>query len=394
MGGKSKTSYRGIGWKNTIVQVFLRFWFPTLGSFERPSHPKMKFYPLKISDVRRETKDCVSIAFEVPADLKEVFKFTQGQYLTLRTHIGEEDVRRSYSLCSSPLEACWRVAIKKVDGGVFSSFSNEKLKKGDILEVALPDGRFFPAALAIEPAGKYVLFAAGSGITPIISIIKTVLESVPDSEVALVYGNKNAASVIFREEIEGLKNRFLGRLRVVHILSRERMDTEWQRGRIDKERLEQIFEKLPDLLDAEQYFVCGPEDMTANVREVLEKQGVSKSKIHFELFGTGKGIVKKQIAATPETVIAHAEIRLDGVRFDVPIHEGQVVLDAALAAGADLPFACKGGVCCTCRAKLVEGEVEMEVNYALDPHEVAAGFILTCQSHPKTPTIKVDFDIK
>ncbi len=354
----------------------------------------MKFYPLKISDVRRETKDCVSIAFEVPEDLKEAFKFTQGQYLTLRTHIGEEDVRRSYSLCSSPLEASWRVAIKKVDGGVFSSFSNEKLKKGDYLEVALPDGRFFPATLGIEPEGKYVLFAAGSGITPIISILKTVLETAPKSEVTLVYGNKNAASVIFREEIEGLKNRYLGRLRVIHVLSRERMDTEWQRGRIDKERLAMIFEKMPDMLSADQYFVCGPEEMTANVRESLEKHGVSKSKIHFELFGTGKQAAKKQVVATPETVIAHAEIRLDGVRFDVPIHEGQAVLDAALAAGADLPFACKGGVCCTCRAKLTEGEVEMEVNYALDPHEVEAGFILACQSHPKTPVIKVDFDVK
>jgi ring-1,2-phenylacetyl-CoA epoxidase subunit PaaE len=354
----------------------------------------MKFYPLKISDVRRETKDCVSIAFELPDDLKEVFSFTQGQYLTLRTHIGEEDVRRSYSLCSSPLEACWRVAIKKVDGGVFSTFANEKMKKGDTIEVAPPDGRFFPATIALEPEGNYVLFAAGSGITPIISILKTVLESTPSAHVTLVYGNKNAASVIFREEIEGLKNRFLGRLRVLYILSRERMDTEWQRGRIDQERLTQIFEKLPDLLSADQYFVCGPEDMTANVREALEKQGVSKSKIHFELFGTGKKAVQKQIVATPETVIAHAEIRLDGVRFDVPIHEGQAVLDAALAAGADLPFACKGGVCCTCRAKLMEGEVEMEVNYALDPHEVEAGFILTCQSHPKTPRIKVDFDIK
>lgn len=354
----------------------------------------MRFYPLKISDVRRETSDCVSIEFEVPETQLDVFQYTQGQYLTLRTHIGEEEVRRSYSLCSSPLEGAFRVAIKKVDGGVFSSFANEQLRKGDILEVAPPDGRFFPAAVDLMTAGHYVFFAAGSGITPILSIIKTVLWKSPQSRITLVYGNKNAASVIFREEIEGLKNRYLQRLRVVHVLSRERVDTEWQRGRIDEEKLAQILDKIPDLLEGDQFFVCGPEEMTAGVRTTLEKHGVSKSKIHFELFGTGNKARKKQTAEVSANIVAHAEVRLDGLVFEVPIHEGQAVLDAALAVGADLPFACKGGVCCTCRAKLTEGVVEMEVNYALDPHEVEAGFILTCQSIPKTPTIKVDFDVK
>jgi ring-1,2-phenylacetyl-CoA epoxidase subunit PaaE len=354
----------------------------------------MKFYPLKISDIRRETTDCVSIAFDVPTELLEVFKFTQGQYLTLRTKIGEEEVRRSYSLCTSPHQGSFRVAIKKVEDGAFSTLANEKLQKGNILEVAPPDGRFFPAALSIASAGHYVLFAAGSGITPIISILKTVLQQSPTSQATLIYGNKNAASVIFREEIEGLKNLYLGRLRVVYILSRERMDTEWQRGRIDQERMEVLLEKIPQILEADQFFVCGPEDMTASVRLALEKHGVSKANIHFELFGTGKKAAKNQSVAVAATVIATAEIRLDGVRFDVPIHEGQSVLDAALAVGADLPFACRGGVCCTCRAKLTEGMVEMDVNYALDPHEVEAGFILTCQSHPKTATIKVDFDTK
>ena len=187
----------------------------------------MKFYPLKISDIRRETSDCVSIAFDVPDDLLEAFRFTQGQFLTLRTHVGEEEIRRSYSLCSSPVESICRVAIKKVEGGVFSTFANENLKKGDILEVAVPDGRFFPLNQEIVPEGHYVLFAAGSGITPIMSILKTILRSSDKSQDTLFYGNKNAASVIFREEIEGLKNLHLGRLRVIHILSRERMDNEW-----------------------------------------------------------------------------------------------------------------------------------------------------------------------
>ena len=355
---------------------------------------KMKFYPLKISDLRRETNDCVSLEFSVPEELLEAFKYAPGQYLTLRTHIDGEDIRRSYSLCSSPLDHSWRVAIKKVDGGVFSTFCNENLKKGDILEVAPPDGRFFPAGLAIDAPQHYVLIAAGSGITPILSILKTVLRNAPNSQVTLVYGNKNAASVIFREEIEGLKNRYLGRLRVVYILSRERMDTEWQRGRIDAHRVEQLFEKLPDILTGDQFFICGPEEMIANVRDGLEKQGISKSKIHFELFGTGKKVAKTISVSGAEHIIAHAEIRLDGILYDVPIHEGQAVLDAALAVGADLPFACKGGVCCTCRAKLTEGTVDMEVNYALDPHEVEAGFILTCQSHPTSPRLKVDFDVK
>lgn len=354
----------------------------------------MKFYPLKISDVRRETADCVSLAFEVPDDLLESFNFRQGQYLTLRGQIGGESVRRSYSLCSSPQEGHWRVAIKKVDGGVFSTYANEKLKKGDTLEIAAPDGRFFPESLSIDTAGHYVLFAAGSGITPIISIIKTLLQTSPNCQVTLIYGNKNAASVIFREEIEGLKNLYLGRLSVVYILSRARMDTAWQRGRIDRERLEQIFEKMPDLLVGDQFFICGPEEMTLAVRESLEKQGVSKSKIHFELFGTGKIAPKKQSTVISETIVANAEIRLDGLMFDIAIHEGQSVLDAALLAGADLPFACKGGVCCTCRAKLTEGAVEMEVNYALDPEEVEAGFILTCQSIPKTKALKIDYDTK
>jgi ring-1,2-phenylacetyl-CoA epoxidase subunit PaaE len=268
------------------------------------------------------------------------------------------------------------------------------LKKGDTLEVSVPDGRFYPRHTDISNKNNVFLFAAGSGITPVLSILKTVLHNSPESPVTLIYCNRTAASVIFREQIEGLKNQYLGRLRVVHILSRERMDTEWQRGRMDAAKMAQLFEKIPDMTEGDQYFICGPEDMTQVVRAELEKKGVSASKIHFELFGTGYKGPKRDSVAVSETVIARAEIKLDGVRFEVPIHEGQAVLDAALAAGADLPFACKGGVCCTCRAKLTTGQVEMDVNYALDPEEVEAGFILTCQSHPKTPTLTVDFDIK
>ncbi|MCB0524991.1 MAG: phenylacetate-CoA oxygenase/reductase subunit PaaK [Lewinellaceae bacterium] len=354
----------------------------------------MKFYSLHISDIRQETPECVSIAFEVPKDLQSEFQYRQGQHLTVRMQMNGEEVRRSYSLCSSPLEEGWRIAVKKVEGGVFSTFANEQLKKGDLLEVAAPDGRFFPENLDIKAGDHVVLFAAGSGITPVISIIKSLLVSNPDCQISLIYGNKNAASVIFLEEIEGLKNRYLGRFQVFHVLSRARTDVDWQRGRIDQERLQLIFKKMPDLLEGNHYFICGPEEMLLSVRESLEKNGISKSNIHFELFGTGKVGEKKKAAVVSENIVAQAEIRLDGLRFDVPIHGGEVVLDAALAAGADLPFACKGGVCCTCRAKLVEGEVDMEVNYALDPEEVEAGFILTCQATPKTKSLKIDFDTK
>lgn len=354
----------------------------------------MKFYPLKISEIRRESPECVSIAFDVPPALHDTFQFTQGQYLTLRTELQGQEVRRSYSLCSSPLDREWRVAVKKVDGGQFSSFANDSLKVGSQLEVAAPEGRFYPAAVAPDAISHYVLFAAGSGITPVISILKTVLRLAPESRVTLVYGNKRSASIIFREEIEGLKNKYLNRLQVVHVLSRERPDAEWQHGRINQNLLQQMAEKLPELLEGDQYFICGPEEMIHSVREELEKRGISKSKIHFELFGTNQANAQKMHMPVSELVVSRAEIQLDGLRFDLPIHEGQTILDAAEAAGTDLPYACRGGVCCTCRAKLLEGAVEMDANYALDEDEVEAGFILTCQSHPKTPTLKVNFDIK
>lgn len=354
----------------------------------------MKFYPLKIAEIRRESPECVSIAFEMPPALREIFQFTQGQHLTLKTELQGQEVRRSYSLCSSPADAEWRVAVKKVEGGLFSAFANEQLEAGAQLDVAPPEGRFYPASVALDTVAHYVLFAAGSGITPVMSILKTVLRQSPASRVTLVYGNRHARSIIFLEEIEGLKNRYLDRLQVVHILSRERPDAAWQHGRINEALLDQMAEKLPAILEGDQYFICGPEEMIHCLRGELEKRGIPKSKIHFELFGTNQSKGPKAGAVIGERVVARAEIQLDGLQFEVPIHEGEAVLDAALAVGADLPFACKGGVCCTCRAKLLEGAVEMDVNYALDPEEVEAGFILTCQSHPVTPTLKVSFDIK
>jgi ring-1,2-phenylacetyl-CoA epoxidase subunit PaaE len=362
----------------------------------------MIFHTLKIKEVRKETADCVSIQFEVPPQYFDNFTFKQGQYLTLKANVDGEEIRRSYSICSAPFENELRVAIKKVEGGKFSTYVNEKLKKGDTLEVAPPDGRF-TTLLNLNHKKHYVLIAAGSGITPILSILKSVLKEEPQSEVTLIYGNKNAASVIFREEIEGLKNKNMQRLRVFHVLSRERVDAELLHGRINASKMKDFSEKMPEILlrneiptesgRGSEYFLCGPEDMINDIRQVLSEHNIDAKNIHFELFGTNKTKRNHAVIST-EKVVSTATIKLDGISFDVPIHEGEAVLDAALRMGADLPFACKGGVCCTCRAKITEGVVEMEVNYALDHDELERGYILTCQSMPKTARVVIDFDVK
>jgi ring-1,2-phenylacetyl-CoA epoxidase subunit PaaE len=353
----------------------------------------MNFYPLKIKEIRKETADCVSILFESSGSAD--FKFTPGQYLTLKANIGGEELRRSYSICAAPYENELRIAVKKVEGGKFSGFANEKLRKGDVLEVAQPEGRFFPKDKTLETkcGQHYVLVASGSGITPIVSILKAILKNEPQSQVTLIYGNKNAASVIFREEIEGLKNKNMGKLRVFNVLSRERVDSEWLHGRIDKQKMAIFLEKIPEILKADAFFLCGPQDMIHDVRELLSEHHIENDRVHFELFGTTK-TKRAQTVVSTENIVSVATIKLDGISFEVPIREGEVVLDAALRLGADLPFACKGGVCCTCRAMLTQGTVDMEVNYALDHHELERGYILTCQALPKTPNLMIDFDIK
>ncbi len=369
----------------------------------------MTFYKLQIKDMRTETADCVSVSFHIPEDLKTTFTFQAGQYLTLRTFIEGEDVRRSYSLCSSPLDNEWRVAIKKVESGVFSTFGHTQLKKGDWLDVMPPMGHFtLPKMLDVEtlhcnvstPA-RYVFFAAGSGITPILSILKTVLKSDPKSHCTLIYGNRNATSVIFREHIEGLKNKYLNRFQIFHVLSRERVDSELGSGRLDKAKLAYFIQKMPDILlqrspdgKGGNFYICGPYDMIQDIKSVLLEHEISPKNIHFELFNApnkSRAIEKKAIDLSKTHIVT---IKLDGLTFDVPTPEGMNILDAAQSVGADLPYACKGGVCCTCRAKLLEGNVEMEVNYALTEEETAAGFILTCQAVPKSERLVVSFDVK
>lgn len=358
------------------------------------------FHTLTIAAVQKETPECISVTFDIPADLRDAYQFKQGQNITLKTVIAGEEIRRSYSICSSPLDNELKVAIKSVEAGRFSSWANQQLKKGDIVEVLPPTGRFF-TELAPAHQKQYLAIAAGSGITPILSIIKATLAIEPQSRFTLIYGNRNRASIIFREQLEGLKNRYMGRLAVHHVLSREKTDAPVNHGRIDADKCEQL-NRLIDLTSMDETFLCGPESMIFSVKDWLEAKGVDKKKVHFELFSTpgelhqpGKTIHKQQEGAPSSDKKSQVTVKLDGIAFGFDLkYEGASILDAALQQGADLPFACKGGVCATCRARLTEGEVEMDINYALEPEEIAQGFILTCQSHPRTEKVVVDFDVR
>ena len=358
----------------------------------------VRFEKLTIRDIRKETPDCVSIAFEIPENLKPVYQFRQGQNLTLRLKLNDEELRRSYSICSSPLDNELRIAVKKVSQGKFSSHANLKLRKGDIIDVLPPTGTFY-TELRIDQKKKYLALAAGSGITPIISIIKATLKTEPESEFTLVYGNRNRSSIIFKEALEALKNIYINRLTIIHVLSREKTDAPINHGRINAEKCVQL-KRLVDFKNMDEIFLCGPEEMIFSVRDWLHHEGIEHRKIHFELFTTPG---QQKSAANNLQLNVHEDegpkskvsIKLDGVLFDFELAKsGDSILDAALQQGAELPYACKGGVCSTCRARLLEGEVRMDTNYALEPDELAKGFILTCQSHPLTDSVVVDFDAK
>ncbi len=354
-----------------------------------------RFYSLRIAELRKETDDCAVITFDVPDDCREAFAYHQGQYLTLKASIDGQDVRRSYSLCSSPLENKWTVAVKKLDGGLFSTFANTQLRKGDVLEVMPPNGNFF-VEINPEKANNYAAFAAGSGITPILSILKTHLASEPNSKFKLFYLNRNVKSILFKEEIEALKNRYFDRLEVFYFLTKEFRDIPLFNGRFTEEKLDTICSRIVDVSKTEAAFICGPESMIFMVRDALEKAGMQKHKIHFELFNTSgaknseaaKKIAEKQVEGTDITIID------GGKEFHFTMSkEFDNILDAALSAGADLPFACKGGVCSTCRCKVVEGTAEMKINYALEEADVARNFVLSCQAVPTSNKLVVDFDV-
>lgn len=352
-----------------------------------------KFHSLKISDVRKETEDTVSVAFEIPSDLRENYQFIPGQYLTLRKEINGEDIRRSYSLCAAPFENEWRVAIKTVPAGKFSTFANTELKIGDKLDVMTPSGNF-KNVISEGENKSYALFAAGSGITPIIAIAKDILKNAPESDVSLFYGNKGFQSIIFREELEALKNDHMENFRLIHILSRESLGNKIQKGRIDAEKCESLNTAFLQNTSLDEIFVCGPESMIMAVSETFGKLGVAKEKIHFELFTSpGEGAKVEKATANEPNVESNVHIILDGDTIDLALDStGENILDAAQKSGGDLPFACKGGVCCTCKAKILEGTAVMDINYGLEPDEIEAGYILTCQAHPTSEKLTVSFD--
>jgi ring-1,2-phenylacetyl-CoA epoxidase subunit PaaE len=357
-----------------------------------------KFNTLKVKKIKRETADSVSVSFNIPESLKSDYEFIQGQYITFKKDFNGEEIRRSYSICSSPLDSDLTVGIKEVEGGKFSTFANRQLKEGDELEVMTPMGNFY-TELNPENRKNYVAFAAGSGITPILSIIKTTLAKEPHSQFKLIYGNKNSGSIMFLEEIEALKNTYLDRFTVFHILSREAVDVPILNGRINELKCKDFCDhKLLDTHQSDEFFLCGPESMIMSVKNELEQRGVDSKKIHFELF-TSFASFKTEVISENQTKtegeVSKVSVKIDGLTYQLELsYNGETILDAALKTGADLPFACKGGVCCTCRAKVTQGTVDMDLNFSLEDDEVAKGYILTCQSHPTSEEVFVDFDQK
>lgn len=355
-----------------------------------------QFFPLAVADIRRDTRDSVVLTLEPRSEDREHFRFIQGQYLTFRHTFDGEELRRSYSICAGRGDGVLRVGIKRVDGGWFSTFANEELEVGDTLEAMKPMGNFH-APLAPEKRRRYLGFAGGSGITPLISIIRTVLAEEPQASFTLVYGNRSVNAIMFREELEDLKNMHMGRFNIVHILESEAPDVDLFTGRLDREKCDALFERWVDASGADLAFICGPEPMMLAVSDALKARGLDERRIKFELFASAQpGKARKKAASAAgaaKGATCSATIVLDGAArsFEMP-KEGQSVLEAAIAASLDAPFACKAGVCSTCRAKVVEGEVEMEANYALEDYEVKRGYILTCQSYPVSDRLVVDYD--
>ncbi len=351
-----------------------------------------RFHRLIVTDVRRETPEAVSIAFAVPEALREAYRFTPGQYLTLKTELGGEDIRRSYSICSG-LDEELRVAVKRVANGLFSSFANTALRPGDALDVMTPMGRF---GLAPDPdaARTCVGLACGSGITPVLSILKSMLAREPKSRFFLFYGNRTSRDIMFREALEELKDRHMDRLSVFHVLSREAQDIPVLNGRLDGAKISLLLRTVVPAAVVDHAFICGPGTMIEEAEATLKALGVP-GEIHIERFTPAEGAAGRPVSrpvpadAPPRAL---AEIVLDGRRYTVPVGEDEGIVDAALRAGLELPYACKGGMCCTCRAKIVEGRVEMRTNYSLEPWEIEAGYALTCQARPITERVVVDYD--
>ncbi|HEX4259962.1 MAG TPA: 1,2-phenylacetyl-CoA epoxidase subunit PaaE [Acetobacteraceae bacterium] len=352
-----------------------------------------RFHSLSVADVRRETPDAVSVAFDVPAALAADYAFAPGQYLTLRTTIDGEEIRRSYSICSGLDDGELRIAIRRNPGGIFSNWMNECLRAGDAIDVMTPTGRF---GTAIQPAHArtHLAIAAGAGITPVISILRSVLRREKGSRFVLLYGSRTTEDILFRDALAELKDRHMARLSIVHVLSREEQDLSVLTGRLDGERVRALLATRMRGISIDAAYVCGPEAMLEESVAALRDFGLDAARIHTERFVSALGGRPRAAPApVPDAApLAVATLRVDGRVREVAVAAGEAVLDAALRAGLDMPFACKGGMCSTCRARLTEGRVEMAVNYALEDWELAAGFVLTCQARPVTERVALDYD--
>lgn len=351
----------------------------------------VQFHNLAVTDIKKTIRDAVVVTLK-PVDASE-FDFVQGQYLTFRKKFDGEELRRSYSICAGKNDGVLQVGIKRVDGGAFSTWANTELKIGDQLEAIPPMGNFYGAKEDIaEP--HYLCFAAGSGITPILSILKSGLTQDPTAHFTLVYSNRNVNTIMFREELEDLKNENIGRLSTIHILGEDSQDIDLFSGRIDAEKCEQLFQHWIDLTSIDAAYICGPEPMMQAVSRALKDNGLRKDQIHFELFGSGQqGRAKKRALSSNGSLVGvSAKTTIGGESRTFKMSKDTSLLEAAIENNMDAPFACKAGVCSTCKAKLIEGEVEMIANHALEDYEVNAGFVLTCQSHPVSDKVVWDYD--
>ena len=353
-----------------------------------------------VKNIKRETEDSVVVSLSLADDTAHKYKYKQGQNLTFIREFDKEELRRSYSICSSVNDAELRVGIKQIVGGRFSTWANTELQVGDELSLLPPAGHFYTDLDAATKRG-YVGIAAGSGITPILSILKTTLETELESSFTLIYGNKSTDTIMFLEEIEDLKNRYRERFQVFNVLSQEVQNAELLNGRIDGEKIQQFLENLVPAQQVDHVFLCGPFDMVMSAQDAFLKAGISKSNIHTELFGTPEdlaAIASQQAPKLSEEEAQHVSqltVMIDGKGTKLRLARGgDSILDAALKIRKDLPFACKGGVCATCKAKVIEGDVSMDLNYSLSDEEVAQGFVLTCQSHPVSDTVVIDYDQK
>jgi ring-1,2-phenylacetyl-CoA epoxidase subunit PaaE len=356
------------------------------------------FHPLRVREVLPDTAEAVVVAFDVPPDLREVFSFTQGQYLTLRKDIEGADLRRSYSICAGVDDGELRVGVRKVNGGVFSNWINAYLKPGDTINVMAPQGRFF---VDLDPASRrhHVGIAGGSGVTPILSTMKTVLAREPKSRFTLIYGNRALKSTMFKEEIEDLKNRYLTRLTLHHVFSDEHTDAPLNMGVMNRDKIGEFLNSVVPAASIDHAFICGPFQMNDEAEAALLAAGVPEDRIHIERFGLAPQVGQQAVGAViheakpGDAEQAKITIIRDGLKREISFTKDQPsILDAASAAGLEVPFSCTSGVCGTCRAKLVEGQVRMERNFALDKNEVANGFVLTCQAHPITDRVTLSFD--